>query len=133
MFLKHEQDGQTYAKASGRVYNLKHRETQTGKAMTTFSIAYGTEKADFGDQVQNKYINCIAFAYLAEYIKSLDDGKHKINLLVCGKLQVNEYQGNTREEILCDFIIGQPIADTTVKRIEQERKKEDDSWDDINF
>ncbi len=133
MLIKYEQDGQAYAQASGRVYSLKHRETQSGKAMATFSIAYGTEKAEFGDQVQNKHINCIAFAYLAEYIKSLDDSKHKINLLVCGKLQTSEYQGNTREEILCDFVIGQPIADATVKRIEQERKKEDDDFDDLNI
>lgn len=133
MLIKYEHDGQSYAQVSGCVYNLKSRETQSGKPMATFSIAYGTEKSEFGDSTQNKYMNCIAFASLAEYITSLNDGVHKSRVLACGKLQTNEYKGTTREEILCDFIIGQPIADATVKRVEEQRKKEDESWDDINF
>lgn len=134
MLLKYEHESQTYAQASGVVYNLKSRETKSAKAMTVFSLAFGIKESEFADRTQNKYINCIAFASLAEYINSLNDGVHKIRVLVCGKLQTSEYQGNTREEILCDFIIGQPIADTTIKREEERRKKEEDDADDeINF
>lgn len=132
MLIKYEQDGQTYAQVSGVVYSLKSRETQSGKAMATFAVAYGV-KQEFGDKVQNVYMNCIAFASLAEYITSLDDGVHKSRVLACGKLQTNEYQGNTREEILCDFIIGQPIADATVKRMEEQQKQEEDDFGDINI
>lgn len=133
MLIKYEQDGQAYAMASGRVYGMKFRETTNGKPMCTFSIAYDHCKDEFGDRDKNKYINCIAFAYLAEYIKSLDDGKHNVTVMACGKLQTNEYKGNTREEILCNFIIGQPIADATVKRMEEQRKKDENDWDDIDF
>lgn len=133
MLIKYEQDGQTYAAVTGVVYSLKSRQTQKGKPMATFSVAYGIEQSEFGDRTQNKFMNCIAFASLAEYITSLDDGVHKSRVLACGKLQTNEYQGTAREEILCDFIIGQPIAETTIKRVEEQQQKEEDSWGDINF
>lgn len=133
MLLKYEQDGIWYAEASGRVYNLKSRETQSGKPMATFAVAFGTKQSEFGDTVQNLYITAIAFAYLAEYIQSLDDGQHKIHVLIGGKLQNKEYNGITREEILCDFIIGQPLADSTIKRAEERQKKEDEDYNDLNF
>lgn len=132
MLIKYEQDGQTYAAVTGVVYSLKSRETQSGKAMATFSVVYGV-KQEFGDKVQNVYMNCLAFASLADYITSLNDGVHKSRVLACGKLQTNEYQGNTQEEILCDFIIGQPIAESTIKRAEERQKKEEDDFGDINF
>lgn len=133
MLLKYEQDGVTYAEATGRLYNLKSRETQSGKPMATFSVAYDYTMGDFGDKAQNKYISAVAFAYLAEYIQSLDDGQHKIHVLICGKLQTKECNGITCEEILCDFIIGQPLADSTIKRAEERQKKEDEDYDDLNF
>lgn len=133
MLLKYEQDGVTYVEASGRVYNLKSRETQNGKPMVTFAVAFGTKQSEFGDKVQNLYINAVAFAYLAEYMQILDDGQHKIHVLIGGKMQTKEYHGATREEILCDFIIGQPLADSTIKRAEERQKKEDEDYDDLNF
>ena len=130
--IKWRENDTEYMLATGVVYGLKFNKTRNDKQYASFSIAYGYTHDEFNKPI-NLYVSCKAWASLAEYIKSLDDGVHKIRVLVCGKLQTNEYQGTTREEILCDFIIGQPIADTAVKREEERRKKEDDSWDDINF
>lgn len=130
--IKWRENDTDYALATGVVYSLKTNKTRNNKQYASFSIAYGYTHDDFNKPI-NLYISCKAWASLAEYITSLDDGVHKSRVLACGKLQTNEYQGNTREEILCDFIIGQPIADATVKRMEEQQKQEEDDFGDINI
>lgn len=131
--IKYTQDDTTYASVTGRLYSIRYKESvgQNAKPMATFSVAVDYKNDQF-DKPTNVYINCIAWGNLAEYIGELQDGQEKHRVLVCGKLRMSEYKGESREQLEADFIILQPTTIITEEK-KPKRKKVEEDYEDINF
>ncbi len=134
--IRYKQDDSEYAIVTGRMHNIKFRESvgDKGKPLATFSIAYDWTKDEF-DKPCNLYMNCVAWSNLAEFVGELIERKDRTSVLVAGKVKVNEWNGERREQIECDFI---QLQQTTTFTVQEEpkpkRKKEEvDDFDDINF
>lgn len=125
--IKWQEEDTVFALSTGMLRNLKVGETQSGKQYARFSLSYDYRKDEFDESV-SKYISCIAWSDLAEYMGQFVDRQENIRLLVCGKLKVNEWKGKQIEQIECDYIAPQPQAEVTVQR-----KKRDDYDNEIPF
>lgn len=132
--IKYTQDEATYATVTGRLCNIKFRESvgQNAKPMATFSVAYDYARDEF-DKPTNLYMNCIAWGDLAEYIGELQDSQERHRVLVCGKLKVSEWNGESREQVEADFIMLQPTIIASTEEKKQKLKKTGDDFEDINF
>ena len=131
--IKYIQDETTYATVTGRLCNIKFRESvgSKGKAVATFSVAYDYARDEF-DKPTNLYMNCIAWGDLAEYIGELQDSQERHRVLVCGRLKTNEWKGESREQLEADFIMLQPTTIITEEKKPKSKKTPED-YDDINF
>lgn len=131
--IKYIEDEATYATVTGRLCNIKFRESvgKNAKPMATFSAAYDYERDEF-DKPTNLYMNCIAWGDLAEYIGELQDNQEKPRVLVCGRLKTSEWKGESREQLEADFIMLQPTTIITEEK-KPKRKKGEEDYEDINF
>lgn len=133
MLIKQEQDGATYAIVTGYLCNLQCRTTKNGKQYASFAIKYESKPNELEDGKWDAcLIRVVAWSNLAEYMQNFVDLNGKPNLLVAGKLKVNEYNGKEREQLDADFIIAQhDILPQGVKK--QNAKKSDDDFDDLEI
>ena len=122
--IKYTQDEITYAIVTGRLYSLKYRESvgDKGKPMATFSIAYDWKKDEF-DKAINLYMNCICWSALAEFIGELQERQDKPNVMVCGKIKVSEWNGESREQLEADYIQLQPTTTVVTEEKKPKQKK----------
>ncbi len=128
--IRYKQDDSEYAIATGRIYNIKFRESvgDKGKPLATFSIAVGYFRDEF-QAIKNIYKNCVCWGGLAEYANWLfENEKHEV--LATGTVKSNTYNGEVREQIEVTFIIPQPEIEQAQP---SKRKNDEDSFDDINF
>ena len=80
---------------SGRIGNLKTKETKTGDMMVTFGVAH--EEKVKGEQT-TEWFNCITFGKRAELLDRL---KHAISkIAVTGKVQQRSYEDKTTVQVL---------------------------------
>lgn len=134
--IKFTESETVYVVVTGRLYGLKFRESvgEKQKPMASFAIAYDIYRDEFGN-IKNRYMNCVCWSVLAEYIGELQDRQDRPSVMICGKLRQYEYENEQREQIECDFI---QIQQTTTMTRQEERKakrkkNEADDFDDINF
>lgn len=132
--IKYTQDETTYAIVTGRIYSIRYKDSvgQNAKPMATFSIAYDWKKDEF-DKPTNVYINCVAWGNLAEYISELQDRQDKPNLIACGKLKTSEWNGESREQVECDYISIQPTTTEVGEKKPKQKKVVDPIDDDLPF
>lgn len=115
------------AVAVGMLYNIKQRQTQSGKLFTTFSVIVATHQDEFDNWV-NDFQPCVAYANLAEYINELSQDKSRRKYLVAGTLRENAYQGKTELQIVAEYIAPQPQIETNTKQ-----SKPKDPFDDCDI
>lgn len=130
--IKYTESDTTYAIVTGRIYSLKVRETQSGKPMATFSVAYDYHRDEF-DKPTNVYMNCIAWSTLAEFIGGLQERQDKPSIMVCGKIKVSEWNGESREQLEVDFIQLQPTTTVAEEKKPKHKKIENEIDEDLNF
>lgn len=99
-----------------------------GKRLARFGVAYGYETDDFGE-VHNKYKNCIAWGNLADFMQNLEP---KTKVRIDGYCEENEYNGEIREQIRCEFItvLQEPLI--SEEKLQKPKAQADD-WKDIEY
>lgn len=115
------------AVAVGMLCNVRQRQTQSGKSLTTFSVIVATRQDEFDNWV-NDFQPCVAYANLADYINELSQDKSRRKYLVAGTLRENTYQGKTEQQIVAEMVIPQPQIETNTKQ-----SKPKDEFDDCDI
>lgn len=112
----------------GTAYNVEYYGID-GRRQTSFCrfrLNYGYELDEFDKQHQ-LYFSCIAFGEKADYIQSVTDDA-KPTLLVCGRLEEQEYKGKIKEQVIVEYVSVQPTLPTAVKK-----KRGMEKFSDIDF
>lgn len=122
-------DGTIFAIATGRLFNLNVKAVSVNKKLAQFAVAVDYTSDDFGRTI-NIFENVIAWTDLAHYMEQFVGADRNIRLLVAGKIQINEYQGKEREQIVADYIAEQPKFTAPIK---EKKNKEYDEFDDLPF
>jgi single-stranded DNA-binding protein len=79
--------------------DAEQKTTQTGKAMTVWSVAVG--KKGQGDQVQTIWTNCKAWDKAATVAAGIKKGD---TVLCIGRIETNEYNGKTYKNLVCEYV-----------------------------
>lgn len=100
------------------------------KRLARFGVAYGYETDDFGE-VKNKYKNCIAWGNLADFANSLEP---RTKVKIDGYLEENDYNGETREQIRCEFItVLQEPSESEQEKPKKKEKAQASDWEDTEI
>lgn len=113
--------------AVGMLCNIKQRQTQSGKSLTTFSVIVATHQDEFDNWV-NDFQPCVAYANLADCINELSQDNSRRKYIVAGTLRKNTYQGKTEQQIVAEMVIPQPQIETNTKQ-----SKPKDPFDDCDI
>lgn len=130
-YFETEKDGIKYVAVDGKMCNLKYRASvgKHGKPFATFSVAYDYEYDEFG-QVKNKYINCCAWADIAEIAYCLSE-QGKLRISAKGRLRISEYNGEQKEQLECTWIETLFEIPNIVKP--KSETKDDDDFGGLNY
>lgn len=112
----------------GTAYSVRYYSTDDGR-QTSFCrlrLNYGYELDEFNNK-QQLYISCTAFGEKADYIQVVTDDA-KPTLLVCGRVEEQEYNGQQIEQIVIEYVSAQPMTPTAIKK-----KREEERFPDIDF
>ena len=101
-----------------------------GKRLARFGVAYGYETDDFGE-VKNKYKNCIAWGNLADFMQNLEQ---RTKVRIDGYCEENEYNGEIREQIRCEFItVLQEPPTSEPEKPKKKDKAQSSDWEDTEI
>ena len=112
----------------GTAYGVNYYGTEDGRktSFCRFRCNYGFVPGEF-DKNQQLYFTCVAFGEKADYIAAVTDNA-KPTLLVCGRLEEQEYKGRIKEQVVVEYVSVQPTLPTAVKK-----KREMEKFSDIDF
>lgn len=78
------------------------KTTQTGKSLCTWSIKVGEKPSPTeGERGEAIWTNCQAWHNAARYAASIKKGD---TVFAVGKISVNEYEGKTYKNLVCEFV-----------------------------
>ncbi len=101
--IRYKQKEIEYCIITGRMFNVKLTQSEES-SRTNFTIAYNYSLDDFDNLVNDK-MYCVAWNDLAIFVKSIP---YKTSVMAVGKIKQYTWNGETREEFVCDFVIPQP-------------------------
>lgn len=82
--------------------DAEFKTTQNGKSLCTWSIKVGEKTSPTeGERGEAIWTNCQAWHNAARYAASIKKGD---TVLAVGRISVNEYEGKTYKNLVCEFI-----------------------------
>lgn len=110
----------------GTAYNVKYYGVDDGRenSFCRLRLNYGFKTDEFGDRHQ-LYFTCVAYGALADYIQAVTEGE-KPTLLICGRWEEREYNGEKKEQVVVEYVSVQPTLPAA-------KKKREDDFSDIDI
>ena len=110
----------------GTAYGIRYYGIDDGRetSFCRFRCNYGFRESDFGDKEQ-LYFTCVAFGEKADYIAAVTDNA-KPTLLICGRWEEREYNGEMKEQVVVEYVSVQPTLPAA-------KKKREDDFSDIDI
>ena len=104
----------------GTAYGVNYYGTEDGRKTSFCRLRcnYGFVN-EFGDKNQQLYITCVAFGEKADYIAAVTDTA-KPTLLICGRWEEREYNGEMKEQVVVEWVSVQPTLPATKKKREED-------------
>ena len=104
----------------GTAYGVKYYGIEDGRenSFCRLRLNYGFAIDQFGDKEQ-LYFTCVAFGEKADYIAAVTENA-KPTLLICGRWEEREYNGEKKEQVVVEWVSVQPTLPAAKKKWEED-------------